>query len=44
MGYDPYKGVYVKHRKWLMDEKEKAVHRLEELGLDPYTGAKKQRV
>eukprot|EP00026_Physarum_polycephalum_P014222 Phypoly_transcript_14712.p1 GENE.Phypoly_transcript_14712~~Phypoly_transcript_14712.p1 ORF type:complete len:184 (+),score=37.63 Phypoly_transcript_14712:210-761(+) len=44
MGYDPYKGVYVKHRKWLMTEKEKAVHRLEELGLDPYTGSKRARV
>lgn len=43
MGYDPYKGVYVKHRKWLMNEKEKAVHRLEELGIDPLTGTKKAK-
>lgn len=44
LGYDPFKGLYVKHRAWLMSEKEKVVNRLEELGIDPVTGNKKQRV
>jgi len=44
LGYDPFKGLYVKHRAWLMSEKEKVVNRLEELGIDPVTGNKKQRL